>query len=325
MKENCKRIPLLVIIFLFFIFSLTHSKFVVEETLHYTDIFFSNVFPTSFIFLLFSSLLMELRFFQFLPFLPSSLYFFIIALFSGFPTGIIQVADAYRVHFIDLKSANKMVLFCHFPNPIFILYTVSIVFGSMRRSILFYGILLFSNFLILLFQFQKTCPNIIFSNDKNSFVEILTKCLFKTFQTILLIFGISLFFYLLSCVIAPLFSFSLPLYTFVRGTFDLTSGILQTSFLSNHYLQGILLYYFIGFGSLSIQVQIKSILSDTPISYRKFIIGRIVSFLICCFLWIINWCCTIFAIIICFKFSCLIYATGLIIDWCNYVYCVFGT
>ena len=72
---------------------------------------------------------------------------------------------------------------------------------------------------------------------------------------------------------------------------DLTNGTFLTSLISNPTLRGLLIVFFFSFGGISVHMQTKSIISDTSIQYKNFLLGRIYQTILACllFLWITNW------------------------------------
>ena len=296
MKENRKIILLLVSLCCFFGYTLFHNEMVVNEVLYYTNLFIHKLFPTSFLFLVLSFLLIDYQFVFFLQkFLHMNsvyFYFFIMSFLSGFPTGAVYVKEAYLQGIISREDANRIIRFAHFPNPLFVLFTVSEAFNSQRTALILYSIIFFSNF-ILFIIYQRKRKISVSNSLPLDFSQELSSSIMKSFKIIILIYGTSLFFYLISSFIRKYTISSSFLYVFVSGLFDLTNGVVSSSILTSTFLQGCLLFFFIGFGSISIHFQIKSILSDTSISYHSFLIGRIYSLLICLFLWIIYCSCTV--------------------------------
>ena len=290
MKENYQRFLTLVCLILFFCYLLFHYSFVLKEVLDYTTLFLQKVFPSSFLFLLFSSLLMDYSLSSY--FHSSKSYFFILSLLSGFPSGSLIIKNSFQRKEISLNEANQMIQFSHFPNPFFIFYNVSAVLSSKKLAYLFFGILVLSNYLIFLF-FPKRRIQSTITIEKKDFPNTFISSLYKTIHVLIIIYGTSIFFYLLSLIGRRFFIIHPFLYVLWNGVFDLTSGIYSSVILSNTFYQGILLFLFISFGSIPIHMQVKSILSDTPISYKSFIKGRIVSFLLCLLSWCIYSCCTV--------------------------------
>ena len=90
------------------------------------------------------------------------------------------------------------------------------------------------------------------------------------------IYGVSIFFYLIACIIINTFDINGILYVIICGVFDLTKGIYSSILISNVYLRGLVVLLFISFGGISIHLQVKSILLDTSIKYKYFFIGRVI-------------------------------------------------
>lgn len=327
MKKNYKSVLLLVSLCFLFVYSLFHTEMMVREIIQYISIFLTKLFPTSFLFLLLSSLIMEYQIAFYLQKIlrKNSLpfYFFGMSFLSGFPSGAVFIRDFLLRDIISVEDANRYIRFAHFPNPLFVLHMVYSVFLNRTTTFVFYGILILSNFILYLFS-RKGPTYSLMNQAPDDFSKCFTKCLFQTFRVLITIFGTSIFFYLISCIVRKYFVFSPVVYVFFNGLFDLTNGVISTSILSSTFLQGIFLFFFISFGSLSIHMQIKSILSDTSISYLSFLKGRFLSFLLCVFLWIIYSCCW-WGWTCCWKLVSFIRTTWLIIDWRYDVNCIFRT
>ena len=70
---------------------------------------------------------------------------------------------------------------------------------------------------------------------------------------------------------------SLTNYIVLNSLFDLTKGITLASLITNETIKIIFIILLISIGSLNINIQIKSILSDTDIKYSNFLKGRLIS------------------------------------------------
>ena len=287
MKENYKNRLILVTLILMLIFYLFNSQYILNNIIDYSKLFLTKLFPVSFIFFIISSLLVDFGIISFLDNVlhikSTKLYVFTISMISGFPSGAKYTSDLYNKGFISCSDANKLMMFSHFPNPLFIISSLTLVIPNriITRNILLSIII--SNFIIMLFC--KIDGNKY--NDSNfkktNFSLSLATGIKSAFEVLCIIYGTSLFFYLISCIILNTFSFSHIYYVLICGVFDLTKGIFSVSLLDSNYLRGIFVLLFICFGSLSIHLQIKSILSDTPINYKYFIFGSILGTLLAFF------------------------------------------
>ena len=110
-----------------------------------------------------------------------------------------------------------------------------------------------------------------------SFSDILSKSIFKTINTLLLLLGIITTFLIISALIKNIFNTSDFINSIISGILEMTGGIKSISFLNiSTKLKATLIGFFISFGGLSIHMQVMSILSDTSIKYLPYLISRII-------------------------------------------------
>jgi len=270
MKKTYKNILVIVILLFLLILYFINSKYIIYNFLDYTKLFYTKLFPTSFIFFLFSSILIDYRLLQMLPINITSLYVFLLSIISGFPSGSKYTKELLDKNIININEAKSILLFSHFPNPLFVL---TIINDKVICTKLLLSIIL-SNFIIFLFTKKNKNP-IINNTYPSSFSNSLTKAILSSFKTILLIYGISIFFYLISLIITKYISFNSYFYVLICGIFDLTKGVFSTSIINNTFIRILFILIFISFGSISIHMQVKSILNNS-ILYKSFIKGRII-------------------------------------------------
>ena len=296
MKKNNYNNIYIVLLLTLLVLYLLNSSFVVSNVLKYTDLFIKKLFPASFIFFTLSSLCLDYK----LPEKISSLfningyvfYVIIMSMISGFPSGSKYIRDLYDRKLISNKLANYLITFTHFPNPIFILGPVSSLFMNNSYSIYILVSLIVSNLIIGLFLRPKNI-NIITtyskSPNRNCFSTYLTKAIYSSIEVIILIYGSSIFFYLIGALVCKYISFNTYFFILINGFFDLTKGIFLTSILPTDLYRAIFILLFISFGGISVNIQIKSIISDTQIKYSNFLLGRIFQFIISLILFFL-WC-----------------------------------
>lgn len=290
----------LILVILCFILSYTiiNTNMVVNVVLDYSKLFLIRLFPVSFLFFIFSSLLMDYQLNQVVQkiFKINSVYFyfFFISLISGFPAGAFLIKEGLDRGIIDSDDANKIIMYVHFPNPLFILNSVFLVTKNLYYTLFILFSIIISNFIIFIFIKKKNKSHYDTISFPNDFSSSLKRSINKAFNVILIIYGTSLFFYL----IAHILSFSISnsyFYVFINGLFDLTKGVYTSSIISNCFIRSIFILFFVSFGSLSIHFQVKSILSDTCVSYKKYLIGRIISSIISIIIFVLFcWCCDCF-------------------------------
>lgn len=281
MKKNHKSILILVTLLFCFILCLLQANHTIQNFLDYSSLFFTKLFPVSFIMFLFSSLLIRYQIIEVistvLPIRSYKIYVFLLSLLSGFPSGAKYTKELWESKNMKIEEANHILMFSHFPNPLFVLGSVNFLLDNLNLSISILLSIGISNFILMIgkrtVQEKSSMKRIQFPS---CFSKELKESVFHTINTILLIYGTSVFFYLMANLFTYAFCFSTRSYLFINGFFDLTKGIFSTSILKNTIEKSYWILGFLSFGSLSIHMQVKSILEETPISYFSFLKGRII-------------------------------------------------
>lgn len=271
-----KRIILFLLVILL-IFIYLNSDYLVKNILEYTENFIKNLFPYTFIIFTISSLLVD---YDLLSILDPKYYITIMSIISGFPSGAKYTSELLAKNYIDDEVANYLITYTHYPNPLFILGAVSTIISKELSIKLLFSIYVSSFITSRIFK-VKTNKSFIKNNTQTvNFTNSLSKSINGAFKTLILIYGTSIFALLISLIITRSFNLNGILYSIVNGTFDLTKGIFSTLIINNKRIRSILILIFINFASISIHMQVKSILDNSKISYRNFFKGRIISTLI---------------------------------------------
>ena len=287
MKKNYKSVLILVILLLFLMLCLLQANDVLLEVVQYTTLFLKRVFPSSFLFLTVSSLLID---YQLLLLIQKILkrestyfYVFLFSMISGFPSGAFLTKKLFQKKIIDSDTANQIIQYAHFPNPLFVFSSISVVLGNTKEAIILFLSIILSNLVIYLLLPKKKTTISSSIQFPTSFILSLENNIIKSFRTILMIYGISLSFNLIAFSGQYLFSFSNVLCVLFSGLLDLTRGVFMITNLSSIYLKRFFLLLFFSFGSFSIHMQTKSILEDTSICYSNYFLGRVFGFLLSAF------------------------------------------
>lgn len=279
MKKTYKTILILVTLIIFLILSLINSNYMITNILDYSKLFLTKLFPVSFIFFILSYLLIEYNLVELIMYYLniniSGLYVFILSLISGFPSGSKYTRNLLDKGIINIDDANKIILYSHFPNPLFVLGSVNYVVNDISISIKILISIIISNFIIFMFN-RTNKANIKYEINNSSFSNILSNSIYDSFKTIILIYGTSLFFYLITCIITKYIILNTYNYVFISGLFDLCKGVFSTTLINNINNRVYFILFFISFGSISIHMQVKAILGNSNISYKRFILGRVI-------------------------------------------------
>ncbi|MCI8568583.1 MAG: hypothetical protein HFJ11_01215 [Bacilli bacterium] len=282
MKKTYKSILILVTLITLLILYLINSNIIVNAIIDYSILFLTKLFPVSLLFFIFSTLLIDYGLIELIQYYlkinTSSLYVLLISAISGFPSGAKYTKELLEKNLIDENTANKIIMFSHFPNPLFILGSVYLVLKDKEICLKLLLAIIISNIIIYIFSKDKksTKNNIKKLKVPSNFSNVLSKAVTNAFNTLLLIYGTSLFFYLVATIITKYITLNTNCFIILNGFFDLTKGVFSTTLLNNLTLRAIYILIFISFGGLSIHMQVKSIITDTSIKYKYFFIGRII-------------------------------------------------
>ena len=231
---------------------------------------------------------------------------FIMGIISGYPVGA-KIATNFRKNDICSKEeCERLLSFTNNSGPLFIIGTVGILmFGSTTI-----GLLLFTTHILscisvgIIFRFWKknsstTSSNSIFSEKKqpvsfSNLGEVLADSITSSISTILLIGGFVVIFSsvisilkssgilnVLSTCLSPLFNFINIDTSFISpivcGFLEITNGINSISSIACKKLSIniILTAFLLGFGGISVLLQVLSITSKTDLSIKPYIYGKI--------------------------------------------------
>lgn len=296
MKKNKKSNVILIILICLMILYIINSTLITKHILIYTKLFLEKLFPASFLFFTFSSLLIEYNIIEkiskTLKINGANFYVVAMSLISGFPSGSKYTKDLLEKNLITEKSANYLIKFTHFPNPIFILGPVSLLFPNKTYALKILVCIIIANFIIAITTYQKEKSTLPLQRKENiSFAKTLPKAVISSIKTIIIIYGTSVFFYLIITIINHYIKLPIKEYILMNGFFDLTNGTFLTSLITNPTTRALYIIFFFCFGGISVHMQTKSIIADTKIKYKNFLIARIFQTIIASILFLLttNW------------------------------------
>lgn len=238
-------------------------------------------------------------------------YALFMGIITGYPVGAKIVTNFRNQNLCTKEEAERLITFTNNSGPLFILGTVGIT--------MFYdtsvGILLLLSHILsticvgIIFRFweknvkEKRDTNISEVNITfNSLGEILSKSILSAINSIVLIGGFIIFFGILLSILKkthiliffktifiPCFNlfnidneFIVPILT---GFLELTNGVALVSSIANKNLAINVMAssFLLGFGGLSIMLQVLSIISKSDISIKPYILGKLLHGLISAF------------------------------------------
>lgn len=271
MKYIIKKCLILTLLFLFLFYIITNSTIVSNDIINSLIMYYEKVFPFLFPSIVITNLLIYNNFPYYLAKyfkISSKTYILLMSLLTGCPSNAVMIRKMLNDNNLSLDNAEKVISYTQFNNPIF-LYNILNFSLPKDYSLAIIIINYLSSFIILfLLQSKEKKPtNIIKTNYSIS--QSLTLAISNTIETLILILGTIIFFNII------------PLKKPFKGLLEITNGLNDLTYLlipTN--LKAFLAIIYISFGGLCIIMQIKSIMSDTLITYKYYFKYRIIHLLL---------------------------------------------
>lgn len=278
------------VLFVIFLSLIFLSNVVTEELRNALEVFFYVLFPSIFPFFLISDLLIEYNFVHTINKIFKGLvekvfhvggaasFIIIMSMTSGFPSGAKYISSLYKKNMINLDEANYLISFTHFANPLFVLTVTKTIFNDMKISVIILISMYLANFIIGFIIRPKQIQNKrnLEQSAIPNFSTSLSNSIKSSIDLLILILGNTCFFFLITKLISTYFNFNSYINCLINGFFDMTKGIQSISTLPcNVLFKSILVITFICFGGVNVNMQVASIISDTKIEYKNFLLGRI--------------------------------------------------
>lgn len=287
-----------VFLILFIIFLIMFSKTNILAVQNAISLFFEKVFPSLFPFFIAADLLSHTNIINILNTILSPImkplfnvsgkgaFPFIMGIISGYPTGAKIVSDFRKNNICTKVECERLLAYTNNSGPLFIIGTVgSSLFLSTEIGILLLITHIFGTLTVgIIFRFYKNNyyrnENIVDELDIDNFSSILTESIFTSFKTTGMIFGFIIMFSIINNILLTsgiLKLFPSAIIGSILGTCEITNGINYISMIksSNLTIQLILTSFFLGFGGISVLMQVYSIISKTDLSIKPYILGKL--------------------------------------------------
>lgn len=303
MKKYLNSLIILIITVFLTIEVILNSSEVIDSARFSFTIWKDNIFPTLFPFFVASNLLIKYGFVELIGEFCKPLmnkvfklkgecsFVLILSMLSGFPSSAKYTKELYQNGIINEKEATKLLTFTHFPNPLFVIGTVSLSFLNNKMIGIFILLSLYlSNFIIgLIFRnyyvsdtsskvsLKKAFTEMKKRYKKNkSFGSILTETLVDSINLLLLILGTISLFLIINKLITTIFSLNDFNRALISGILEMTGGLKYFSMLNVSLgVKAIFSVMILAFGGLSVHTQIYSIIADTNIKYFPYLCSRL--------------------------------------------------
>lgn len=302
MKKKYQELFAVLIILFLYLGIFINPSLIIESGISSINIFKTKLFPSIFPFFVLASLLLELGiatkisnkltpiFKKLFHVEGNSSFIILVSIISGFPSGSKYIVESYKNKTIDRNTANYLLTFTHFANPLFILGTCGIILNSLSLAYKILIIQIISNLILGIILRPK---EIITSKKINNYqtkylLEALPKAINDAIKLLLFMLGSITFFMFFSKLLTSFLSLNPFFETIITGILDMTSGIsLVPSINTTNYIRGLLVLTFITFGSFSVHLQVLNNIKEEDLEYKYFFFGRIIETSIALLLYIL--------------------------------------
>lgn len=320
---NIKRNIIPIMFLLFTICLIIFSKSNIQAVKKSLNIWFNNVIPSLFPFFIATELLNHTNIPKVFGNIFNKImrpifnvpgigaYALIMGIISGYPIGAKIVTNFRNQNLCTKEEAERLITFTNNSGPLFILGTVGITlfYDSTIGLLLLFTHILASITVGIIFRFWKSKTkekrNTYTINNNitfNSLGEILSKSIISAINSTILIGGFIILFGIILSILQntyilnflkipfiPIFNllnikteFIVPIF---NGILELTNGVAIISSIpsKNLAINIIISAFLLGFGGISIMLQVLSIVSKSDISIKPYIFGKLLQGLLAAF------------------------------------------
>lgn len=204
----------------------------------------------------------------------------VLGTISGYPIGAVCATDLYKAGECTKSEAERLLAFCNNSGPLFIMSVVGCGFlGSPYAGRLLYISHILAAILVgIIFRSlgksSKSCAKALPATPvlklKNT-VEIIGGVMDAAVFTILKICGFVIFFSVFAAMLPK--SGASP---FLYSLCEITGGIQAISKINLDYsLKLALISFFIAFSGVSVMLQVGSVISNTDLSLKPYVLGKL--------------------------------------------------
>ena len=281
-----------------FIIMLAFPEIVLEGSCTGLLLWFRTILPTLLPFLIISGLIINTSCIHLLTKISSPVFCRLFHLseygsfaalsgfLCGYPMGAKVTSDLLSTNKISYTEAKYLLSFCNNTSPAFIIsYVIHQNLNASHLVIPTIAILFISpiiiSFLFRCFYDLSTAElntNIFKSNDRKSPVDLMDRCIMKSFETITKIGGYIMLFSILTSIFSKIFTSSNFLKIIFLSFLEITNGI---SLISQSEMSFSMKYIFtlalVSFGGWCSVAQTRCMISETEIPLFPYIIEKLIT------------------------------------------------
>ena len=233
---------------------------------------------------------------------------FIMGIISGYPTGAKIVANMKKDNICTKEECERLIAFTNNSGPLFIIGTVgtSLLYDTSIGFLLLFTHILACITVGIIFRFWKYNKNDSYKRyiniQKNNLGDIIGESIKSATNTVVMIGGFVILFSVINSMLNNsnfyhiIINFTSPFFNLIgidnnflqgiyTGFIELTNGVqyicnIPTKTIS---ITIIICAFLLGFGGISVMLQVLSITSKSNISIKPYIIGKILHGIIAAF------------------------------------------
>ncbi len=298
MNGKIKYILIFIIFLLICILTLVNPRIIIESVRDSSYLFFDKIFLSMFPFFILSDILISYNFPFYIGKVLGNIFnklfkiskessiVIILSMLSGHPGNAKYTKVLLDNKIIDEEEATKLIAFTYFPNPMFIIGSVGLLFlNNIKLGFLILIILYINNFTLgylIRNKFKKTISTKIYRNYNSlNFGKIMKNSIINSFDTLILILGNITIFTIIENILFNYLKLNNIAKAITTSFIEITGGIENISNLViDVNLKITLIIFTLIFSGFCIHSQIFSILSEYKINYKYIIKVRFISAII---------------------------------------------
>lgn len=262
MKNILKEILLFTIIFLYFIYILKYNSYITHQTIYSVNIWLNKILPTLFP----TFIIVDIIYNTNLPYYIEKYFhinfIYIISILSGSPSNA-YVLNKYNQNITKIISVTK------YTSPIFTYTFLKAIFDH-QTALLLISLNILSNIILKLIIKPKNIKYI--PSKKETLYTTITNSIKKNINNLITILGTTIFFNTLPIHLIN----NQIIKSIILSFLEITSSLNNLTTTTLPYNIKILLTIIsLSTCGLCIETQIKSIINDTLINYKQYLIYRL--------------------------------------------------
>lgn len=262
MKNILKEIFIFTIIFLYFIYIIKYNSYITEQTIYSVNIWLNKILPTLFP----TFIIVDIIYNTNLPYYIEKYlhinFIYIISILSGSPSNA-YILNKYNQNITKILSVTK------YTSPIFTYTFLKAIFNH-KTAILLISLNILSNIILKLIIKPKNIKYIIIKQE--TIYTTITNSIKKNINTLITILGTIIFFNTLPIHLIKNNLIKGIILSILEITTSL-NNLLTTTLPYN--IKILLTIISLSTCGLCIETQIKSIINDTFINYKEYLLYRL--------------------------------------------------